>query len=65
MSRAPRRGAVVAVLLLAASPTRAAEVAEPLRRWGQVTVLDDQGEVKQTLEAAGAESAPAPETSEE
>ncbi|MAQ15166.1 MAG: hypothetical protein CMN30_10290 [Sandaracinus sp.] len=44
---------------------RAAEVAEPLRRWGQVTVLDDQGEVKQTLEAAGAESAPAPETSEE
>ena len=28
MSRAPRRGAVVAVLLLAASPTRAAEVAD-------------------------------------
>ena len=31
---------------------RAAEVAEDLRRWGPVTVIDDEGEVKQTLEAS-------------
>lgn len=30
---------------------RAAEIADGLRRWGEVTVLDGDGEVKQTLEA--------------
>ncbi len=29
---------------------RAAEIADGLRRWGEVTVLDGEGEVKQTLE---------------
>ena len=40
---------------------RAAEIAGPLRRWGRVTVLDDSGEVKETLEAATAGDHESPE----
>lgn len=43
---------------------RAAEIAEPLRRWGPVTVLDDEGEVKQTLEPLAAEAEDASEEPE-
>lgn len=37
---------------------RAAEIADDLRRWGPVTVLDGEGEVKQTLDAAEAAEEP-------